>query len=218
MRNPAVRCRALRCGQPRDSSRSLARLKAMNTRTTQPTDKRLLACFGKGGGVPQLRGGSQAETFVSNGWTATSSPPIRAASSVISIEVPGVTAQPAIVGPETFLSSAVARRRPTSCLNRGWMGPTVRTEPGARSEAAAQRQICAGQRQGSPDAGKTTRASSKGCDALKNGVALEFSTRDMSGRTAESHASGWSGTQSGSTLPVAGFGLEQFVLRPPDAH
>ena len=162
MRNPAVRCRALRCGQPRDSSRSLARLKAMNTRTTQPTDKRLLACFGKGGGVPQLRGGSQAETFVSNGWTATSSPPIRAASSVISIEVPGVTAQPAIVGPETFLSSAVARRRPTSCLNRGWMGPTVRTEPGARSEAAAQRQICAGQRQGSPDAGKTTRASSKG--------------------------------------------------------
>ena len=68
---------------------------------------------------------------------------LRAASSVISIEVPGVTAQPAIVGPETFLSSAVARRRPTSCLNRGWMGPTVRTEPGARLEAAAQRQICA---------------------------------------------------------------------------
>ena len=75
--------------------------------------------------MPQLGGCLQAEMLVSNGWTATSSPPIRAASSAISIEVPCVTAQPAIVGPETFLSSAVASRRPTSCLNLGCMGPTV---------------------------------------------------------------------------------------------
>ena len=106
-----------------------------------PTNRQAPAGLLRGRGLQQLRGCSQAETLVSNGWTATSSPPIRAASSVISIEVPCVTAQPAIVGPETFLSSAVASRRPTSCLNRGWMGPTVHTEPGVRSESAAQPQM-----------------------------------------------------------------------------
>ena len=44
---------------------------------------------------------------------------------------------------------------------------------------------------------------------MKKGVAEEFATSGSSGRTAGFHAAASSGTQSGSTLPVAGFGREQ---------
>ena len=56
---------------------------------------------------------------MSKGCTVTSSPPIRPASSEISIEAPAVTEHPLIVGPDRFFISAVASRRPTSCLKRG---------------------------------------------------------------------------------------------------